>query len=83
PKLITQVCRKGKDNPVIVAFKMGGDGEKQARSMINEGVRMVVINSPDVMGSPGGNFTLLTSEDRKELRCTKDELAGELWKRLL
>jgi phosphopantothenoylcysteine decarboxylase/phosphopantothenate--cysteine ligase len=83
PKLLTQVCGIGKKSPVTVAFKMGGDGETQARSMINKGVMMVVVNSPDVMASSGGNFTLLSGENREELRCTKEELAGELWKRLL
>jgi phosphopantothenoylcysteine decarboxylase / phosphopantothenate---cysteine ligase len=83
PKLLPLVCRKGNDSPVTIAFKMGKDMEAQARSMINDGVTMVVINTPDVMGSPGGDFILLSGKDREELRCTKDELAGELWKRLL
>ena len=61
---------------------MGNDGEAQARSMIEEGARMVVINSPDVMGSEGGNFILLDGNNREEFQCTKEELAEELWKRL-
>lgn len=83
PKLLPQVCKNGKDHSVTVAFKMGTDGEEQARSIINEGARLVVINSPDVMGSTGGDFVLLSRDIREEIRCTKEELAGELWKRLL
>ena len=51
--------------------------------MVKEGAGMVVINSPDVMGSTGGDFVLLSRDNREELRCTKEELAEELWKRLL
>jgi phosphopantothenoylcysteine decarboxylase / phosphopantothenate---cysteine ligase len=83
PKLLPQVCVNGKPGPVTVAFKMGRDGETQARSMINEGVTMVIINTPDVMASAGGDFTLLFPDKKIELRCTKEELAGEVWKRLL
>jgi phosphopantothenoylcysteine decarboxylase/phosphopantothenate--cysteine ligase len=83
PKLLPQVCVNGKKSPVTVAFKLGTDGAIKAGSMINEGAAMVVVNSPDVMASTGGNFTLLARDIREELRCTKEELAGELWKRLL
>jgi len=83
PKLLPQVYRKGKEQPVTVAFKMGTDGEAQARSMVQEGASMVVVNSADMMGSTGGNFILLSGDNREELRCTKEELAEELWKRLL
>ena len=83
PKLLGQVCKEGKEEPVTVAFKMGGDGEAQARSMLDGGARMVVVNSPDVMGSAGGEFVFLSRDKREEVRCTKEELAGELWKRLL
>ncbi len=36
-----------------------------------------------MMGSTGGDFILLSGDNREELRCTKEELAEELWKRLL
>jgi len=83
PKLLPQVCTKGKERPVTVAFKMGKDGEVQARSMVEEGATIVIINSPDVMGSAGGDFVLLSGDKREEIQCTKEGLAGELWKRLL
>ena len=83
PKLLPQVCKKGKELPVTVAFKMGAEGDAQARSMLNKGARMVVMNSPCVMGSTGGDFVLLSRDNREELRCTKEELAEELWKQLL
>jgi phosphopantothenoylcysteine decarboxylase/phosphopantothenate--cysteine ligase len=82
PKLLPQVCKAGKERPVTVAFKMGTGVEEQARTMLNEGARMVVINSPGVMGSTGGDFVLLSGDNREELRCTKEGLAEELWKRL-
>jgi phosphopantothenoylcysteine decarboxylase / phosphopantothenate---cysteine ligase len=83
PKLFPQVCKNGKGHLVTVAFKMGTGVEGEARAMVNGGAGMVVINSPDVMGSAAGDFVLLTGDNRDELRCTKEELAGELWKRLL
>jgi phosphopantothenoylcysteine decarboxylase / phosphopantothenate---cysteine ligase len=83
PKLFPQVCKNGKGHPVTVAFKMGTGVEGEARAMVNGGAGMVVINSPDVMGSKAGDFVLLTGDNRDELRCTKEELAEELWKRLL
>jgi phosphopantothenoylcysteine decarboxylase/phosphopantothenate--cysteine ligase len=83
PKLFPQVCRNGKRHPVTVAFKMGTRVEGEAMAMVNGGAGMVVINSPDVMGSEGGDFVLLSRDNREELRCTKEELAEELWKRLL
>ena len=83
PKLLPQVCKAGKERPVTVAFKMGTDGEDQGKLMVDAGARMVVINSPDVMGSKSGSFVLLSRDTRQELQCTKEELAEELWKRLL
>jgi phosphopantothenoylcysteine decarboxylase/phosphopantothenate--cysteine ligase len=82
PKLLPDVCKVGKKRPCIVAFKMGRNGETQARSMIKDGAYMVVLNSPVVMGSEGGDFVLLYGNNREELRCTKEELAVELWKRV-
>jgi phosphopantothenoylcysteine decarboxylase/phosphopantothenate--cysteine ligase len=83
PKLLPQVCKDGKIHPFTVAFKLGTGVEVQARTMVKEGAGMVVINSPDVMGSTGGDFVILSGNSREELRCTKEELAEELWKRLL
>ncbi len=83
PKLLTQVCTDGKGHPVTIAFKMGDDGEAKARSILGEGAMVVVLNSPDVMGSTSGDFVILSRDHREEIRCTKEELAGELWKRLL
>jgi hypothetical protein len=35
------------------------------------------------MASKSGSFVLISRDNRQELRCTKEELAEELWKRLL
>lgn len=83
PKLLPLVCDDSRACPVTVAFKMGRDGEAQAKSLLGTGVHMIVVNSPEMMGSGGGDFIILSQKSREELRCTKEELAGELWKRLV
>lgn len=83
PKLLPDVPGACKGSPVIVAFKLGNDEEERARQMIADGVSMVVINAPDVMGSGTGRFVIVTGNEREELESSKEGLAVALWKKLL
>ncbi len=82
-KLLPEVAGACRGHPVIVAFKMGFDEEEKARQMVSNGVTMVIVNAPEVMGSDAGRFVIITRDHREELVASKDNLAGELWKRLL
>jgi phosphopantothenoylcysteine decarboxylase / phosphopantothenate---cysteine ligase len=82
PKLLPAVFGISGKSPVIVAFKLGRDEEQRARQMIGEGVAMVIVNGPEVMGSGSGTFVIVTGDDREELAASKETLAVELWKKL-
>jgi phosphopantothenoylcysteine decarboxylase/phosphopantothenate--cysteine ligase len=82
-KLLPEIKDTCHPPPVIVAFKMGRDEEARAIQMIREGSSMVIANAPEVMGAGGGRFVIFTKDGREELECTKEQLAGEIWKRLL
>ncbi|HVP93870.1 MAG TPA: bifunctional phosphopantothenoylcysteine decarboxylase/phosphopantothenate--cysteine ligase CoaBC [Methanoregulaceae archaeon] len=83
PKLLPAVAATCRERPVIVAFKMGFDEEKKAGQMISRGVAMVIVNTPEAMGSNKGKFVIITRDRREELVSSKENLAGELWKKLL
>jgi len=81
PKLLEDViaaCR-----PVTVAFKLGWREEERARSLLADGVRLVVVNAPPVMGAEGGSFLFLTETGREEVSGSKEEVAAAIWSRLL
>lgn len=81
PKLIDRVAER--TGLRTVAFKLGWDEEAKARAMLDAGVEMVVVNTPAVMGSEEGAFTLLSASRRTELQGTKQEVAAALWSELL
>ena len=83
PKIIEGIRKKTGRDAIIVAFKVGSDAESKARLMLDHGIDLVVVNPPEMMGAEGGTFVILTRQGRDEIRCTKQQLAGELWKRLL
>jgi phosphopantothenoylcysteine decarboxylase/phosphopantothenate--cysteine ligase len=81
PKLldaVQSVCR-----PYTVAFKIGRKPEPEARAMIRKGVAMVLMNTPETMGSSHGNYILLDAESAAPLEGTKDEIAASVWARIL
>jgi phosphopantothenoylcysteine decarboxylase/phosphopantothenate--cysteine ligase len=77
PKLLAEVLHR--HDLTTIAFKLGWDEEKKAEALLDEGAAMVVVNTPDVMGTEGGRFVLLTGESRREVRGTKEEVARALW----
>lgn len=80
PKLLQDVITEY--NPLTVAFKLGWDEEDKAESMLNAGVRMVVVNTPDVMGAESGTFTLLKEGLRTVVSGNKEEVAAAIWSAL-
>jgi phosphopantothenoylcysteine decarboxylase/phosphopantothenate--cysteine ligase len=81
PKIIDEVmatCR-----PVTVAFKLGWHEEERARTMLDAGVKMVVVNAPPAMGAAGGTFSLMTADAVTEVTGSKEEVAAAIWSGLL
>jgi phosphopantothenoylcysteine decarboxylase/phosphopantothenate--cysteine ligase len=77
PKLLEDVIRQWA--PFTVAFKLGAAPEEQSERMLDMGVRMVLMNSPETMGSREGEYTLLSAGGRKELKGSKDADAHAFW----
>jgi phosphopantothenoylcysteine decarboxylase / phosphopantothenate---cysteine ligase len=81
PKLldaVQSVCR-----PFTVAFKIGRKPEPEARAMIRKGIAMVLMNTPETMGSSHGTYILLDAEGTLPIDGTKDEVAMSIWSRIL
>ena len=80
-KLLSEVLEDY--HPLTIAFKLGNKTEKMARAMIRQGVAMVLMNPPENMGSPRGDFVLLTKDEKTPLSGTKDEISREIWKAVI
>jgi phosphopantothenoylcysteine decarboxylase/phosphopantothenate--cysteine ligase len=81
PKLIDEVLA-GYGIPVV-AFKLGHDQEPAARQMLEKGARMVVVNGPEVMGSPSGKAVILAPGLEQKTDGSKKELAEKIWEQIL
>src|SRR5208337_3480072 len=81
PKLLETV--QSTYNPFTVAFKIGRRPETKARAMIRQGVAMVLMNTPETMGSSHGNYILLDAEGTAPIDGTKDEIAASVWGRII
>lgn len=81
PKLLDEVIRDYA--PVTVAFKLGTAPEKPSEQLLAKGVTAVLMNSPETMGSRDGEYTLLSSQGRRELKGSKDEIAHAFWKEMI
>ncbi len=79
PKLLSEVVERY--HPVTLAFKLGGT-EKGAREMLARGIRMVVCDTAEAMGSDSGSFDLLTSDGREHIEGSKEEVAQRIWSAL-
>ena len=69
--------------PVTVAFKLGWHEEERARTMLDAGARMVVVNAPPAMGAAGGTFSLMMADSTIEVTGSKEEVAAAIWSGLL
>ena len=76
-KLLSEVLEDY--HPLTIAFKLGNKQEKMAKTMIRQGVAMVLMNTPESMGSSRGDYVLLTKNEKTPLRGTKDEISREIW----
>ncbi|MGD1004173.1 MAG: bifunctional phosphopantothenoylcysteine decarboxylase/phosphopantothenate--cysteine ligase CoaBC [Methanoregulaceae archaeon] len=81
PKLIDEVITKYK--PITVAFKLGWKTAIKAQEFFNKGITMVVTNTPDVMGSDGGEFVLLTTDNNTTISGSKEVVAATIWNVLI
>ena len=50
-----------------------------AKAMIAQGIEMVLMNTPESMGSTRGEYVLLTRNGEMPLNGTKDEIANAIW----
>jgi phosphopantothenoylcysteine decarboxylase / phosphopantothenate---cysteine ligase len=80
-KLLSEVLEDY--HPLTIAFKLGNKTEKMAKAMIRQGVAMVLMNPPENMGSPRGDYVLLTKDEKTPLSGTKDEISREIWKAVI
>lgn len=81
PKLLDEVIDGY--HPLTVAFKMGWEPESDAFSLLSRGATLVVTNTPDAMGAPGGDFGLITAEQRGRCTGSKEDAAAAIWSRVL
>jgi len=77
PKLLIEVIQNY--HSLIIAFKLGRAPEKMAKTMIAQGVEMVLMNPIESMGSTHGEYRLLTRNGEIPLNGTKEEIANAIW----
>jgi phosphopantothenoylcysteine decarboxylase/phosphopantothenate--cysteine ligase len=80
PKLLDEIIRQWA--PLTVAFKLGDAPLAKARKMLMNGVTIVLMNSPETMGSTTGEYTLLSAKGKIILDGSKDAVAHAFWKTL-
>lgn len=73
PKLITEVIQQY--HPFTIAFKIDRSPEKGARAMLTNGAAIVLLNTPETMGSAEGHYILLDKQEKTALNGTKDAIA--------
>jgi phosphopantothenoylcysteine decarboxylase/phosphopantothenate--cysteine ligase len=77
PKLLPEIMQQY--NCLIIAFKLGRNQLKSGKAMIAQGISMVLVNTPETMGSSYGEYALLTNAGKIPLSGTKDEIAHAIW----
>ena len=77
PKVLSEVSRQY--NSLNIAFKLGRTSKKMAKAMLAQGIAVVLINTPESMGSIHGEYLLLTRNRELPLSGTKDEIAQAIW----
>ena len=77
PKVLSEVSRQY--NSLNIAFKLGRTSKKMAKAMLAQGIAVVLINTPESMGSIHGEYILLTRNRELPLSGTKNEIAQAIW----
>jgi phosphopantothenoylcysteine decarboxylase/phosphopantothenate--cysteine ligase len=77
PKVLSEVSRQY--NSLNIAFKLGRTSKKMAKAMLAQGIAVVLINTPESMGSIHGEYLLLTRNRELALSGTKNEIAQAIW----
>ena len=81
PKLINEVI--GQFHPFTVAFKINRSPETGARSLLEQGVSMVLMNTPETMGSTYGRYTILDAQGSTTLHGPKEDIASEIFHKIV
>jgi phosphopantothenoylcysteine decarboxylase / phosphopantothenate---cysteine ligase len=81
PKLLEEVLEFY--HPVTIAFKLGRDEEEAANAFLDRGVKIVVLNTPDAMGAPEAEVTILSRDGKRTFGGSKEEVAAAVWTVLL
>lgn len=77
PKLLSEVCQGY--NSLIIAFKLGINQKKIAKTMLSEGISMVLVNTPKSMGGPQGEYILMTQKSEVPISGSKETIAEAIW----
>jgi phosphopantothenoylcysteine decarboxylase / phosphopantothenate---cysteine ligase len=81
PKLIDEVIAQY--SPIVVAFKLDREPEMKAQALIEKGVALVLMNPPETMGSPNGEYVQLSPRGSRPCHGTKEEIAAAIWETLI
>jgi len=81
PKLLPEVIEKYR--PLTIAFKLGDKTGEMAQLMIEQGAAIVLTNEPETMGSPRGEYMVVTRDAEHTLSGSKDEVAAAIWNHIL
>ena len=82
PKIIEDVMQGEHRPKTVVGFKLGQKSREEAAALLAAGADMVAANTPDVLGSDTGAYTLITKDGCVEVEGTKTEVAEALWQHL-
>ncbi|MDD1665412.1 MAG: bifunctional phosphopantothenoylcysteine decarboxylase/phosphopantothenate--cysteine ligase CoaBC, partial [Methanomicrobiales archaeon] len=66
-------------HPLTIGFKMGSDEEGAAKALLDRGVNVVVVNTPDVMGASEAEVTIFSRDGRRAVMGSKEEVAAAIW----
>jgi phosphopantothenoylcysteine decarboxylase/phosphopantothenate--cysteine ligase len=82
PKLIDSVL---KHKTRVIAFKIGRSPLPEAKALLARGAWMVVMNTPESMGTSTGSYRVLTGNTKtsKPVSGTKEEIAARIWQEIL
>jgi phosphopantothenoylcysteine decarboxylase/phosphopantothenate--cysteine ligase len=81
PKLLEEV--HASYHPVTIAFKLGRDEKKAAKEMLDRGVQVVVVNTPEAMGTPEAKVSIFSRSGTRTAMGSKEEVAAAVWTALL